>query len=1319
MIKYKGKTYFPVQVSCGLQHSAVLAFQERTDEATEDNNRSMENLMVDWSKSFVFCMGSNKNGCLGLGYASDSESEEESLHEIILVQPDKHKNFHSNFIPSLGDLAGKVVRQVACGGNFTLALSEEGEVFAWGEGVTGALGTGLIQNEVAPRKIVLELLRSEDGTQYYEERARYIAAGYCHSLAVSQRGGLYAWGNNDFGQLGIVTEDMKKVPSSNLPLRLAPLKHPMDKVACGMFHSAAVSQDDLLFTWGANKNGQLGFLDFVNRLVPEQVTELKEESVKWVACGSNHTLVVTRAGKMYGFGNNSFNKLGCRDRKLKINKNLPPTKISLLPEDEHERLIGGEAVMQVATSSYCSIALTSDGSAFTWGKNLKGCLGRIVQDEISSKSNYYEEGGEEFTAFIPTQISDEVDTFKKFTFDRDIQTLSTKFTDVQCGLYHTLGLTNAGEVWVWGSNASGQHGLSNQAISDMFENCKKVKELDYSGELPWIVYPTLIPKFDIKANRRVTLICTGAEHILAADNNKRVYAWGKNTDGQLGLGRISSYVIEPESIEIFAGVPISCMAAGESHSLVVTKDGELYAFGSNKTGIAGLGAVATSQMSPKRVVFEENVKIEKVVCGPDHSLALDDRGKIYSWGYGLNGQLGHGLLEILYRPQAIDSKTKFIEISAGKVHSAAISEDKKLYIWGLKEAFLIYSEALEDAEFKGYTASLESELQKQEEAKRKMLKEKYFLTPTLWEYFSQEKITQVRLGDTFNALINESKILYTWGQFETVLKVELNNRSRQLFKRKYDNLDEDEKYVVRKRLKNEVICVSKMNSCINLSLSPNHICLQTDGEELYSWGVDNFTGRLGLAFDKIFEPIRLKGNPEPLIDHYKSEVLNTYERVKWFIPKFQANKKELDKIGKFEEPKILDKLFRRDSLKKRAALVVASTVRSSKGKRNSINLERKLQEDLDDDENVDYENIHREQKFLDQLRTEERLRLDSKIQNLDLVLKQESAAVLEEFADLRDLDHSAYDFCKRLETVVFKRIARPPFGKTTTKKKENDLPEAYTLNKHLYKKLLTALQMHPCYLINMYDSTNIDALFEIIKDVYGDIEMDRRKTNMFIILSLKILKLELSKLDPKVAKIPPINSEEGEIEKSTPLFNKLFNHLVLSQRQNVQYLRRITDSIGSKVAASFQGKNFERHKFEYFLYMNPCKQGYKEFMERYKNESEETIKKVLKENAKNIRKKFGNDLFPLMLSPTKNISISVKYLFHRTIEEVTKKFQSHYNTKIINNCLLGRFFSLSLKLYQHVFLNLLGLVFQYILNLDHYDVLRVKDPEDEIEQERM
>ena len=855
--------------------------------------------------------------------------------------------------------------------------------------------------------------------------------------------------------------------------------------------------------------------------------------------------------------------------------------------------------------------------------------------------------------------------------------------DVQCGLYHTVALSDSGEVWVWGSNSSGQHGELSKAIEKRFEESTKVKDLGYSGDLPWACYPTQVPRFDIKSNRRVTLICTGSEYILAVENNKKTYAWGKNSEGQLGIGKTSPFVTEPETIKEFVGIPISHIAAGESHTLVVDREGDVYAFGSNTNGRLGLGSSTTLQLSPKKVVFEEigEGRIILVACGVFHSLALDDHQNVYSWGGGLYGQLGHNDLENHFEPMQIDTKTKFKSISAGKVHSAAINTDDHVFIWGLKEAFMKFHDAfgIEETQNNNKSRKKEDQSSSKQDEKRKKIKETYFMSPTLWDEVKEEKIFKICLGDTFNVMITSGKTMMCWGNFETDYNKTLEEQAKAIYRKDYKELGENEKYEARRNSKVIAYHRPGVSSCMIASLSSNHIYFLTDSDELYTWGHDNFTGRLGLAFDGYFEKKSKSKVGQQDEKGYRGKVDN-HEKVKWFMQKFQQNKKELEKMGKDDEAaharndeKSQKGASKKGSVKGTNTRSVRTGDKSSKGGRSSSS-KRLLaidEDDFDDDE----DNKAAEEKVISDLKHIEATQRDTNLQKYDADLKISCAELLSKFEEIRNLEMTKDEFFSKLEAETFKRIAGPPFGKNTKKKKGSDLPEEYTLNSKAYKMLVTVFQMHPCYLIKLYDPRNIAPLFEVIKDLYGDFEMDQRKTNMFILLTLKILDKELPLVND--FKKLYLGVKDADTPERMPLFNLLFNYFVLMQRNNVLFLRKITKYLGETVAGFFQGDKVEKNKFMYFLFSDESAAGSKLFNDKYKNESDESRKRLIRDNVKNVRKLIPETLNKMgatgaVSSATDTVTIATKYLFYKTIEAIKDKFPDQ-GIKHLKNTSLGIF----------------------------------------------
>lgn len=170
------------------------------------------------SSGHVYAMGSNQQGQLGLG-SSKQHCEDKNLPCLI---------------ESLQNVS---VRDIAAGNDHSLALSKSGkQVYAWGQGKHGALGTSKSQNFYVPVSL-----------DSVPDMVSMIAAGSKHSAFVSGQGDLYMFGNGAHGQLGLGEECVDKVFK---PERVPGLK--VLKVALGDTHSLALSTDGHLFTTGSN-----------------------------------------------------------------------------------------------------------------------------------------------------------------------------------------------------------------------------------------------------------------------------------------------------------------------------------------------------------------------------------------------------------------------------------------------------------------------------------------------------------------------------------------------------------------------------------------------------------------------------------------------------------------------------------------------------------------------------------------------------------------------------------------------------------------------------------------------------------------------------------------------------------------------------------------------------------------------------------------------------------------------------------------------------------------------------------------------------------
>uniref|UniRef100_A0A8C0IPH8 HECT-type E3 ubiquitin transferase n=1 Tax=Chelonoidis abingdonii TaxID=106734 RepID=A0A8C0IPH8_CHEAB len=269
------------------------------------------------------------------------------------------------------------IKEVACGGNHSVFLLENGEVYTCGLNTKGQLGH---QREGSKPEQIGALA---------DQHIVHVACGESHSVALSEHGQLFAWGAGSDGQLGIMTrEDSlsvfisdgqfftwgqnkygqlglgKECPSQTSPQRVTSLDGiPLAQVAAGGAHSFALSLSGAVFGWGRNNSGQLGLSDEQDRESPCHVKLLRTQKVVYICCGEEHTAVLTKSGGMFTFGAGSCGQLGHDSMNDEVN----PRRIL--------ELMGSE-VSQIACGRQHTLALVpSSGLIYAFGCGTKGQLG--------------------------------------------------------------------------------------------------------------------------------------------------------------------------------------------------------------------------------------------------------------------------------------------------------------------------------------------------------------------------------------------------------------------------------------------------------------------------------------------------------------------------------------------------------------------------------------------------------------------------------------------------------------------------------------------------------------------------------------------------------------------------------------------------------------------------------------------------------------------------------------------------------------------------------------------------------------------------------
>jgi alpha-tubulin suppressor-like RCC1 family protein len=242
--------------------------------------------------------------------------------------------------------------------------------------------------------------------------------------------------------------------------------------------------------------------------------------------------------------------------------------------------------VQIAAGASHTVALKSDGTVWAWGDNTYGQLGT---------------GGTYTSSNIPVQV-----------------TGLTGVTSIAAGSDHTVALASNGTVWVWGWNQYGQLGTGATLLNGG----------DYS----------VIP-VHLTSLANVTSISAESQHTLALTFDGTVWAWGRNDHGQLGNWSIQNIMI-PIQVTDITGV--TSIAAGGFHTVALTSDGTVWAWGDNSIGQLGTGAALlnSGDYSTIRVHLTRCSNVTAISAGSQHTLALTSDGTVWAWGVDNEGQLG-------------------------------------------------------------------------------------------------------------------------------------------------------------------------------------------------------------------------------------------------------------------------------------------------------------------------------------------------------------------------------------------------------------------------------------------------------------------------------------------------------------------------------------------------------------------------------------------------------------------------------------------------------------------------------------------------------
>jgi|JI10StandDraft_1071094.scaffolds.fasta_scaffold474629_2 alpha-tubulin suppressor-like RCC1 family protein len=339
-------------------------------------------------------------------------------------------------------------------------------------------------------------------------------------------------------------------------------------------------------------------------------------------------------------------------------------------------------VIQISAGRERSIALTVDGSAYSWGnvKRIGATLPPGYPGELCT-SNPTEIGHNRYAQPEPqllnpaapfATVSDGyADTLAA---DRNglvlscrpvlsqakgaphfaIAALPSAPTQLAVAESAAFALYADGSVWSWGMRANGQLGRVATSLT----------------ETPASLI-SLPP---------ISTVAAGHGHVLALDRGGHVWAWGANAAGQLGVGDLKE---RPLPVKVALPARIKRIAAGDTHSLALDEAGQLWAWGANNFGQLGESAAAnaSARYAAFPVRIRADFKVARLDAGMFYSVATSTHGDVFAWGWNGLGQLGADGIAASAKPLRIANLTNVTKISAGQAHVLAVN-DFGVSAWG-------------------------------------------------------------------------------------------------------------------------------------------------------------------------------------------------------------------------------------------------------------------------------------------------------------------------------------------------------------------------------------------------------------------------------------------------------------------------------------------------------------------------------------------------------------------------------------------------------------------------------------------------------------
>ncbi|BDR53322.1 hypothetical protein KIM372_12290 [Bombiscardovia nodaiensis] len=354
------------------------------------------------------------------------------------------------------------------------------------------------------------------------------------------------------------------------------------------------------------------------------ITPPAAQGLKYVTAstGPRHTVAVGSDGNVYSWGDNSDGELGNGSQDVGVG----------IAGGFHNRAVkiaelNNAGIIEVGAGYWTSVALSSDGSVYTWGRGTNGELGQGSSTEHSL-------------------------TPKKVVFPAT----AAKIVHISTGWYHTMCLDATGHLYAWGDDRAGQQGDGS------------------SGDTTYYPRAVRIPQVS-----SVVSVATGWAHTLVLGSNGRLYSWGANHYGQIGSASSAMGIDTPVAVN--TSLSFRAIGAGAYHSLAVATDDTVWTWGRNDGYQLGDGT-ATPKAEPVQISVP--ARLTSITGGWGYSTGMTASGEVWGWGTSQYGELADiGTSRYARKMTNIPVGVTFVRLIAESAYQTiAMAQDGTTWAWG-------------------------------------------------------------------------------------------------------------------------------------------------------------------------------------------------------------------------------------------------------------------------------------------------------------------------------------------------------------------------------------------------------------------------------------------------------------------------------------------------------------------------------------------------------------------------------------------------------------------------------------------------------------